>query len=101
VMSAYRAGVSSSKTEWLTEAVDRLSRARGCSRPAAMPVIQQFAECGGGDPRLSDSGHRTLQARAIATAAIVCLQVANEEWVRLRGQSDMLDLHDTAIRRPI
>ncbi|MEU1488519.1 TetR family transcriptional regulator [Streptomyces sp. NPDC005752] len=55
------------------------------------------------EPRLPDSDRRTLQARAIAATAIVCLQAANEEWVRLSGQADMLDLYDTAvhaIRRP-
>jgi hypothetical protein len=55
------------------------------------------------EPRLPDSERRALQARAIAAAAIVCLQAANEEWVRLRGQADMLDLYDTAVqavRRP-
>jgi AcrR family transcriptional regulator len=55
------------------------------------------------EPRLPAAGHRALQARAIAAAAIVCLQAANEEWVRLAGQADMLDLYDTAIaaiRRP-
>ena len=50
------------------------------------------------EPRLPGSGHRTLQARAIAAAAIVCLQVANEEWVRLGGRADMLDLYDTAVQ---
>jgi AcrR family transcriptional regulator len=55
------------------------------------------------EPRLPDSDRRTLQAHAIAATAIVCLQVANEEWVRLDGQADMIDLYDTAIqaiRRP-
>lgn len=55
------------------------------------------------EPRLPDSDRRTLQARAIAAAAIVCMQAANEEWVRLGGQADMFDLYDTAvhaIRRP-
>ncbi|MEU1481211.1 TetR family transcriptional regulator [Streptomyces sp. NPDC005760] len=55
------------------------------------------------EPRLPDSDRRTLQARAIAAAAIVCMQSANEEWVRLGGQADMFDLYDTAvqaIRRP-
>jgi adenine C2-methylase RlmN of 23S rRNA A2503 and tRNA A37 len=52
---------------------------------------------------IPDSDRRTLQARAIAAAAIICLQAANEEWVRLGGQTDMFDLYDTAvqaIRRP-
>ncbi|MFE3850395.1 TetR family transcriptional regulator [Streptomyces griseorubiginosus] len=55
------------------------------------------------EPRLPDSDQRTLQARAIAAAAIVCMQTANEEWVRQGGQADMFDLYDTAvqaIRRP-
>lgn len=50
------------------------------------------------EPRLPDSDRRALQARAIAATAIVCLQVANEEWVRQRGQADMLDLYDTAVQ---
>ena len=50
------------------------------------------------EPRLPDSSRRTLQARAIAAAAIVCLQTANEEWVRLGGQADMFDLYDTAVQ---
>jgi AcrR family transcriptional regulator len=55
------------------------------------------------EPRLPASDRRTLQARAIAAAAIICMQTANEEWVRLGGQADMFDLYDTAvqaIRRP-
>ena len=55
------------------------------------------------EPRVPDSDHRTLQARAIAAAAITCLKVANEEWVRLGGQVDLFDLYDTAVhavRRP-
>jgi AcrR family transcriptional regulator len=55
------------------------------------------------EPRLPDADRRALQARAIAATAITCLQVANEEWVRLRGQAAMLDLYDIAvqaIRRP-
>jgi hypothetical protein len=55
------------------------------------------------EPRLPDSDRRTVQARAIAAAAITCLQVANEEWVRLAGQVGLFDLYDTAVqavRRP-
>jgi AcrR family transcriptional regulator len=55
------------------------------------------------EPRLADSDHRALQARAIAAAAITCLQAANEEWARLGGQVDLSDLYDAAvgaIRRP-
>jgi len=50
------------------------------------------------EPRLPETAHRTLHARAIAAAAIVCLQVANEEWVRLQGRADMLDLYETAVQ---
>ena len=50
------------------------------------------------EPRLPDSDRRTLQARAIAAAAIVCMQTANEEWVRLGGQADMFDLYDAAVQ---
>ncbi|GAA2417517.1 helix-turn-helix domain-containing protein [Streptomyces coeruleofuscus] len=55
------------------------------------------------EPRLPDSDRRTLQARAIAAAAITCLQAATEEWMGLGGQADIFDLYDTAvqaIRRP-
>ncbi|AMW08082.1 hypothetical protein A4E84_00020 [Streptomyces qaidamensis] len=55
------------------------------------------------EPRLPDSEHRALQARAIAAAAITCLQAANQEWVRLGGRVDLFGLYDTAvqaIRRP-
>ncbi|MFJ4422375.1 TetR/AcrR family transcriptional regulator [Streptomyces galilaeus] len=55
------------------------------------------------EPRLPDSDHRALQARAIAAAAITCLRAATEEWMRLDGQADQFDLYDTAvqaIRRP-
>ncbi|MFM9556763.1 MULTISPECIES: TetR family transcriptional regulator [Streptomyces] len=55
------------------------------------------------EPRLPDSERRTLQARAVAATAIICMQTANEEWVRLGGRADMFDLYDTAvhaIRRP-
>ena len=50
------------------------------------------------EPRLPDSEHRALQARAIAAAAITCLQAATEEWMRLGGQADQFDLYDTAVR---
>lgn len=50
------------------------------------------------EPRLPDSERRALQARAIAAAAITCLQAANEEWVRLRGNADIAELYDTAVR---
>lgn len=50
------------------------------------------------EPRLPDSDRRALQARAIAAAALVCLQAALEEWARLRGQADLFDLYDTAVR---
>ncbi|MBT2516788.1 TetR family transcriptional regulator [Streptomyces sp. ISL-90] len=50
------------------------------------------------EPRLPDSDRRTLEARAIAAAAITCLQSASEEWVRIGGQGDLLDLYDTAVR---
>ena len=50
------------------------------------------------EPRLPDSEHRALEARAIAAAAITCLQAANEEWARLDGQIDLFDLYDTAVR---
>jgi AcrR family transcriptional regulator len=55
------------------------------------------------EPRLPDSDRRALQARAIAAAAITCLQAANEEWARLGGQVDLFDLYDAAVgavRRP-
>ncbi|MDT9701694.1 helix-turn-helix domain-containing protein [Streptomyces sp. P17] len=55
------------------------------------------------EPRLPDSDRRALQARAIAAAAITCLQAATEEWMRLDGQVNQFDLYDTAvqaIRRP-
>jgi AcrR family transcriptional regulator len=49
------------------------------------------------EPRLPDSDHRLLEARAIAAAAITCLQAANEEWARLGGQAEIFDLYDTAV----
>jgi AcrR family transcriptional regulator len=55
------------------------------------------------EPRLPDSDRRALEARAIAAAAITCLQTATEEWMRLDGQVDQFDLYDAAvaaIRRP-
>ncbi|NIK58426.1 TetR/AcrR family transcriptional regulator [Kribbella shirazensis] len=50
------------------------------------------------EPRLPDSEHRALEARAIAAAAITCLQAATEEWMRLGGRADQFDLYDTAVR---
>ena len=47
---------------------------------------------------MPNSDRRVLEARAIAAAAITCLQAANEEWVRLGGQVDLFDLYDTAVR---
>lgn len=49
------------------------------------------------ESRLPDTDRRTLQARAIAAAAITCLQAANEEWARLGGQVDLFDLYDSAV----
>jgi AcrR family transcriptional regulator len=49
------------------------------------------------EPRLPESEHRNLEARAIAAAAITCLQAANEEWARLDGQAQIFDLYDTAV----
>lgn len=85
----------------------RLSPARpGLSRYAgAGQATPAFQDLFGPliEPRLPGSDRRTLQARAIAAAAITCLQAANEEWVRLGGQVDLFDLYDTAVqavRRP-
>lgn len=50
------------------------------------------------EPRLPKSTHRTLEARAIAAAAITCLQTANEEWARLRGKGDVFELYDKAVQ---
>jgi hypothetical protein len=50
------------------------------------------------EPRLPNSDHRALEARANAAAAISCLQAANEEWARLSGQAEIFDLYDTAVR---
>jgi AcrR family transcriptional regulator len=50
------------------------------------------------EPRLPASHQRTMQARAIAAAAITCLQAANEEWVRLGGRVGLFDLYDAAVR---
>ncbi len=50
------------------------------------------------EPRLPDSDHRALEARAIAAAAITCLQAASQEWVHLGGRVDLFDLYDTAVR---
>ena len=50
------------------------------------------------EPRLPGSDHRALEARAIAAAAITCLQAATEEWMRLGGRGDQFGLYDTAVR---
>jgi AcrR family transcriptional regulator len=50
------------------------------------------------EPRLPESEHRDLEARAIAAAAIACLQAAHEEWVRLDGRADLFGLYDAAVR---
>ncbi len=50
------------------------------------------------EPRLPDSEHRALEARAIAAAAIICLQAASEEWVRLRGRGEIPELYDAAVQ---
>lgn len=50
------------------------------------------------EPRLPKSPHRTLEARAIAAAAISCLQAANEEWARRRGKGDVFQLYDAAVQ---
>ncbi len=49
------------------------------------------------EARLPDSERRRLEARAIAAAAITCLQTAWEEWVRLRGQAELFELYDAAV----
>jgi AcrR family transcriptional regulator len=50
------------------------------------------------EPRLPDSEHRNLEARAIAAAAITCLQAANEEWARSGGQAEIFELYDAAVQ---
>lgn len=50
------------------------------------------------EDRLPLSDHRSLEARAIAAAAITCLQAATEEWSRLGGRVDLFDLYDAAVR---
>jgi AcrR family transcriptional regulator len=50
------------------------------------------------EPRLPASKQRDLEARAIAAAAITCMQTAIEEWVRLRGRADLTELYNTAVR---
>lgn len=47
--------------------------------------------------RLSQSDDRFIASRAIVSAAIVCLRVANEEWIRHQGKVPMLDLFDRAV----
>lgn len=58
-------------------------------RDLLAPLIEQ---------RLAASAHVALEARAIAAAAISCLQASYEEWARLGGRSDLLDLYDVAVR---
>lgn len=48
-------------------------------------------------PRLPESDYRELRARAIAAAAIACLQAAMEEWLRLEGRIDLFDLYDASV----
>lgn len=50
------------------------------------------------EPRLPASEHRTLEARAIAAAAITCFQAANEAWVQNGGDVELFDLYDAAVR---
>ncbi|TQC43197.1 TetR family transcriptional regulator [Rhodococcus sp. WS4] len=50
------------------------------------------------ESRLPDSDSRALEARAIASAAITCLQAATEEWLHRGGRVDLFDLYDTAVR---
>lgn len=50
------------------------------------------------EQRLPLSEQRSLEARAIAAAAITCLQAATEEWSRLGGRVDLFDLYDAAVR---
>lgn len=53
--------------------------------------------------RLPTSDRPVFDARAIAGAAISCLQAATEEWVRLGGRIELLCLYDDAVeavRRP-
>ena len=50
------------------------------------------------EQRLPRSDHRSLEARAIAAAAITCLQAATEEWSRLGGRVDLFDLYDAAVQ---
>ena len=50
------------------------------------------------EQRLPLSDHRSLEARAIAAAAITCLQAATEEWSRLGGRVDLFDLYDAAVQ---
>jgi len=50
------------------------------------------------EPRLPASGHRALEARAIAGTAITCLQAALAEWVEQGGRVDLFGLYDIAVR---
>jgi AcrR family transcriptional regulator len=48
--------------------------------------------------RLPRPDGNAFEARAIAAAAIACLQVASEEWVRMGGRASLIDLYDDAVR---
>ncbi|WP_354216751.1 TetR family transcriptional regulator [Arthrobacter sp. UYCo732] len=49
------------------------------------------------EPRLAESASREYNARVIASVAITCLQMANEEWLRRKGSMALFDLYDAAI----
>ena len=47
---------------------------------------------------LPDPHLNTREARAIAAAAITCLQAATKEWMRLGAGLDQFDLDDAAVQ---